>query len=318
MVFAGLVDSLARRRSLLSLYSQEIRMSLRRSISFANVTSMLALTVALGGTSYAAVTVTGKDVRNESLTGKDVRNKSLTGKDIKNGTVRGGDIRNEGVTSTDILNGSIGSSDIGLGSVNSGDIADGSLTAGDFRPGELPSGASGTSGPAGATGPAGKDGATGPAGKDGADGKDATGGASSSSVVNRTRSTGPTTPSARFTNVPVALRDNSWTQAADELDQLFGRVSITIPSDCDEFGSGATVTIFVAQDGGTPMQVGFAGASRFFGTGTSEVDVGFSRVSALFEPGSAVINEFSATFSDSCDTSRATLNSLKLDVIGTR
>jgi hypothetical protein len=44
----------------------------------------VAVFVALGGSSYAALTVTGKDVKNSSLTGKDVKNSSLTTSDIKN------------------------------------------------------------------------------------------------------------------------------------------------------------------------------------------------------------------------------------------
>jgi hypothetical protein len=56
----------------------------RRRLSFANVISLIALFVALGGSSFAALTVTGKHVKNSSLTGKDVRNDSLTGRDVKN------------------------------------------------------------------------------------------------------------------------------------------------------------------------------------------------------------------------------------------
>ena len=56
---------------------------LRANANYANVTATLALFVALGGVSYAAVTVTGKNVKNSSLTGADVRNNSLTGSDVK-------------------------------------------------------------------------------------------------------------------------------------------------------------------------------------------------------------------------------------------
>ncbi len=52
-------------------------------LTYANVVATLALFVALGGTGYAALTVTGKNVRNGSLTGKDIKNKSLTKKDIR-------------------------------------------------------------------------------------------------------------------------------------------------------------------------------------------------------------------------------------------
>ncbi len=57
-------------------------------LTYANVVATLALFMALGGVSYAALTVTGKNVKNNSLTGKDVKNKSLTKRDIK-GSVRG-------------------------------------------------------------------------------------------------------------------------------------------------------------------------------------------------------------------------------------
>ncbi len=45
----------------------------------AMMVALLALFAALAGTSYAAVTITGKNVKNSSLTGSDVKNGSLTG-----------------------------------------------------------------------------------------------------------------------------------------------------------------------------------------------------------------------------------------------
>ena len=50
---------------------------------YANVASTVALIVALGGTSYAASKLTGKDIKDGSLTGKDVRKESLGSKQIK-------------------------------------------------------------------------------------------------------------------------------------------------------------------------------------------------------------------------------------------
>jgi hypothetical protein len=68
-------------------------------LSYANVVATLALIVALGGTSYAAIhigsrqivnnSVRSKDVRNGTLVGKDVRNKSLSGRDIEPGGIAG-------------------------------------------------------------------------------------------------------------------------------------------------------------------------------------------------------------------------------------
>jgi hypothetical protein len=101
--------------------------------TFANVVSLVALFVALGGVSYAAVTITGKNVKNSSLTGADVRNSSLTTADVK----------------------------------------DRSLLAGDFKPGQLPVGQQGDPGPLGPpgdAGPKGEPGATGPRGEPGISG----------------------------------------------------------------------------------------------------------------------------------------------------
>jgi hypothetical protein len=103
---------------------------LRRHLSYANVMATVALFVGLGGSSYAAIVVTGKNVKNASLTGADIKNSSLTSRDIR----------------------------------------DRSLTLRDFKAAELPGGVAGPAGPTGPkgdTGPAGlagTPGATGPVG----------------------------------------------------------------------------------------------------------------------------------------------------------
>ena len=66
---------------------------MKKRLNYGNVTATLALFVALGGTSYAAVKIAGGDVRNGSLTGKDVKNGSLKGKDVRNGSLAGRDLR---------------------------------------------------------------------------------------------------------------------------------------------------------------------------------------------------------------------------------
>ena len=52
---------------------------IRTKLSFANVISLVALFTALGGGAYAAATVTGADVVNNSLTGADVKERTLKG-----------------------------------------------------------------------------------------------------------------------------------------------------------------------------------------------------------------------------------------------
>lgn len=87
----------------------------RIRLSYANVVASLALFAALGGSSYAAISITGKQVRDGSLGGRDVRDRSLTGKDVR----------------------------------------DRSLLAQDFKQGQLPAGPQGPKGDPGAPGTAG-------------------------------------------------------------------------------------------------------------------------------------------------------------------
>lgn len=103
--------------------------------TYGSVTATLALCIALGGTSYAAVKVTGADIRNSSLTGADIRNGSLKSRDVRDGSLTGSDVRD--------------------GSLAGADVADGSLLAGDFAAGQLPAGAPGLAGPPGPAGPGG-------------------------------------------------------------------------------------------------------------------------------------------------------------------
>jgi hypothetical protein len=56
---------------------------LREKLTYANVMATIAVFVALGGSSYAAVRMTGKNVKDGSLTGRDVRSGTITGKDVK-------------------------------------------------------------------------------------------------------------------------------------------------------------------------------------------------------------------------------------------
>lgn len=55
----------------------------RQRLSYANVTATLALFIALGGSSYAALTITGDDVKNRSLTYRDLKGDTLGGDRIK-------------------------------------------------------------------------------------------------------------------------------------------------------------------------------------------------------------------------------------------
>jgi hypothetical protein len=99
----------------------------RIRLTYANVVASVALFAALGGSSYAALSVTGAQVRDGSLSGRDVRNASLTGKDVRDRT----------------------------------------LLAKDFKRGQLPAGPKGDKGDPGTTGPPGPKGDPGTPGEPG-------------------------------------------------------------------------------------------------------------------------------------------------------
>jgi hypothetical protein len=68
----------------------------RRRLTFSNVTAGCALFIALGGTSYAALTLPRNSVgsgqlRKGAVTSAKVRDRSLTAADFKPGTLRAGE-----------------------------------------------------------------------------------------------------------------------------------------------------------------------------------------------------------------------------------
>jgi hypothetical protein len=99
----------------------------RIRLTYANVVASVALFAALGGSSYAALTITGQQVRDGSLSGRDVRNASLT----------------------------------------TSDVHDQTLLARDFKRGQLPAGQAGPQGPMGDPGTNGNAGLQGPRGEPG-------------------------------------------------------------------------------------------------------------------------------------------------------
>lgn len=93
---------------------------IRRRLTFANVVSCIALFVALGGASYAAVTLP-----KNSVGSKQIKKNAVTAAKIKKN------------------------------SVNSSKVKNHSLKAVDFKPGQLPEGPQGKEGPEGPQGPSG-------------------------------------------------------------------------------------------------------------------------------------------------------------------
>ena len=64
-------------------------MKLLHPARYAAVTSTLALVIALGGTSYAALVITGKDIKDNTVTSADIKNGNIKLKDLAASTQDG-------------------------------------------------------------------------------------------------------------------------------------------------------------------------------------------------------------------------------------
>jgi hypothetical protein len=58
-----------------------------RGVTYANVMSTLAVFIALGGSSYAAYSISGSQIKNRSIIGLKLRHNTLTGTQIREGSL---------------------------------------------------------------------------------------------------------------------------------------------------------------------------------------------------------------------------------------
>lgn len=84
----------------------------RSRITFSNVTAVMALFVALGGSSYAAIRVGSAEIADNSIRSKDIHDGEVRGRDIDKGTVRGTDIRDGDLQGRDIRDHTISGADV--------------------------------------------------------------------------------------------------------------------------------------------------------------------------------------------------------------
>ncbi len=108
----------------------------RRRPSYANVMSTIAVFLALGGSSVAALRVSSAQLKDNSVRSRDIRNNDLRSKDLRDGEIRGRDLRDNSVGGADVTDGSLTGTDIAPESLDGASIAN--LGAGDFAPGQLP------------------------------------------------------------------------------------------------------------------------------------------------------------------------------------
>jgi hypothetical protein len=60
-----------------------VRSKLRQHLTYANVMATIAVFIALGGSSYAALRISGKSIEKRSIPAKKIKRNSLTGKEIR-------------------------------------------------------------------------------------------------------------------------------------------------------------------------------------------------------------------------------------------
>jgi hypothetical protein len=91
----------------------------RKRLSFANVTSALALFIALGGTSYAAITLPANSVGRTQI-----RSSGVGQSEIAANAVGRSEIRTGGVAQKELRNNSVGPGEIRDGRISPADISD--------------------------------------------------------------------------------------------------------------------------------------------------------------------------------------------------
>ena len=139
-----------------------------RHPSPAMVVAAVALLVALGGTSMAAVTavpnnsvgtsqlkanaVTNPKIANNAVSNAKLANDAVTGNKIKNGQVVSADLADGAVTAAKLGSSAATMAKIAANSVDSARVVDHSLLKVDFAPGQVPTGPPGPPGPAGTVG----------------------------------------------------------------------------------------------------------------------------------------------------------------------
>jgi hypothetical protein len=194
-------------------------------------------------------------------------------------------------------------------------------------------GSVGARGPAGPRGAAGANGQPGPAGSGGPQGPQGLAGPAGATVVARIRSVAPAATQSTEEGTPTLVGDPlnvGWTQHADELNQLTGQVTITVPPEAACEGSGAAVEILL--DGSL---VGGAAAHPGELETTETLPIGWTEEAPnggpfatwpeqslspwLFEPGKDTSHALTAQVADTCTAGgHATIQAVSVDVLGVR
>jgi hypothetical protein len=126
---------------------------IRDRLTYANVMATIAVFIALGGTSIAAVqlgrdtvgseqivngSIAGGDIATGAVRSSDIRDGTITHDDVRDGTLRGRDVATNTIDSRNLADSGIRADDLDRDSVTGRAIADGSISVRDLAEGTLP------------------------------------------------------------------------------------------------------------------------------------------------------------------------------------
>jgi hypothetical protein len=142
---------------------------IRTRITSAHVIAMIALFVALSGSSYAAVTIRASQIRNNSIPGKKIKSNSIPASKLRNNSITGRKLRNNTINRAKLKADALAPATSGGNLVN-GRTVDRDDESSTSTGGRGPQGPTGSRGMTGPEGPPGPQGPAGPAGAQGAAG----------------------------------------------------------------------------------------------------------------------------------------------------
>src|SRR4051794_23504384 len=106
--------------------------ALRNRLSFANVVSLLALFVALGGTTYAAASLP-----SDSVGSLQIRTDGVGKSEIRSGAVGRSEVSTSGVAKSEIATGAVGKSEVTTNAVGASEIAKDAVGTSELRDGTV-------------------------------------------------------------------------------------------------------------------------------------------------------------------------------------
>ena len=107
--------------------------TVRSRLTFSNVVAVMAMFIALGGFSYAAVKIGSKQIANNSIKSKDIRDERVKGRDIRSNAVGPDEIADNSVDTNHIADNAVSTGKLADDAVDTTKIADGTITNADLN-----------------------------------------------------------------------------------------------------------------------------------------------------------------------------------------